>query len=316
MNTMPNTKDQSETNFLKDFLHGYDFALNLQESKSTDEGALTERPHSPASKTALRGIDRKAAQDLHNSVQGGNKRSKALMQNIEKGLVQQREGDAGYQWWKDERTFRMPSRDGVFSEATAYIHEEMMRNAESPDLAYMRGRNAKGGLLAEGDSLLRFGLKVRGEGPWDHKNTLRWGIPNPGQVHRFKGTSAEWFYNPDDDSRYFFDVFSNIHYGYVGLAAGYPEDVLLDAAGFAQGRSEAGNKRAEAFRRGHPIQNGGHTAYRGIAWGHRGWDDPPDQAAVLLGMHLYKNYGSDLTKEDLDFELRNWAGIQKMRSER
>ncbi len=309
---MTNMKNQDETDFMKDFLHGYGFALDLQKSSPASE----DNQIKPPVQTALRGLSAEVAQDLHKSAQAGNQRSNILLQNIDKGLTQQREGDAGYQWWKDKKTFRMPTRDGALSEATSYIHDEMMRNASSQELSVMRRLNEEGGVLSEGSSLVKFGLKVRGEGPWDHKYTLRWGLPNAGQVHSFKGKSAEWFYNPDEDSSYFFDVFSNIHYGYVGLAAGYPEDVLLDAAGLAQGRSKSGIKRAREFRRSHPIPNDGHTAYRGMTWGHRGWDDPPDQAAVLLGMHLFRNYGSDLTKEDLDFELRNWSGIHKVKKER
>jgi len=282
------------------------------QNTAVDDG--TKPAHAPGARTALRGLDLNVVQDLHNSAQAGNKRSKALMQNIQKGLAQQRNGDSGSQWWKDPRTFRVPEPpDGVFGEAASYIYEEMMRNSRSTALVGIRRLNEPGTFVGEAEGLLRFRRKVKGNGPWDHKRTLRRGGENKGQTHPFKGTSAKWFYSPDSNDRYLFDVFSNIHYGYVGMAAGYPEDVLLDAAGHVQARSEEGGRRVQEFREHHPEPKDRHTAYLRMGWGERGWDDPADQAAVRLGMHLYGQYGSDLTLDDLKFEMQHWNGINKVK---
>jgi len=320
--------------FMKDFLRGYGIAQELQAQDSVVVPFGRENParfgltgpmagegpaairRVPASSQANRlkgliGIPEKNAQDLHNSAKAGDKKAKALLQNLEKGLQLKKEGERGYGWWKDTRTFRMPMRHGKLSEATDYIYSEMITNLNSRTLESIKKRNAKGRSLGEAGGLLTFGSKVKGGGPWDHKRTLRRGLPNEGQVNSFKGTPAEWFYSPEEDARYFYDVFSNIHYGYVGAAAGYPNDVLLDAAGYVQERSETGKERVRKFRGAHTVPNDEHVAYLGMDWGDRGWDTPADQSAVRLGIHLYKNYGADLSRDDLEFEMRHWPGIYK-----
>ncbi len=68
--------------------------------------------------------------------------------------------------------------------------------------------------------------------------------------------------------RYRFDIWSNIHYGYVGRAAGFTPLELLAGAGWAHIR--ANGLKPELWR----------TFF----------DDPYDQAAIKLGMALYDEY--------------------------
>lgn len=327
-------KQQYGKDFMEDFLRGYGFAQDLQAQDPAAPPLGHEAPvrfglmgpfvdtlpgdagpgaaSSPASRLeGVIGLSTKNAQNLHESANSGDKKAQTLLQNLNKGRLLKKEGESGYGWWRDTKTFRMPIREGKLREATDYIYEEMIRNLTSPTLESIRRRNAKGGLKGTGGSLYSFGNKVRGGGPWDHKRTLRFGRPNDGQVHLFKGTPAEWFHSAEEDAKYFYDVFSNVHYGYVGAAAGYPVDVLLDAAGVVQKRSESGKERVRKFRESHAVPNDDHLAYLAIDWGDRGWDPPTDQAAVRLGIHLYQNYGADLQKNDLEFELRHWPGIYK-----
>lgn len=64
-------------------------------------------------------------------------------------------------------------------------------------------------------------------GPWDHKRIIA-RIFTPAvdcgtqEFHRYHGYV------------YFYDVWSNIHYGYVGRACGFSESELLDGAGLEQ----------------------------------------------------------------------------------
>ncbi len=60
-----------------------------------------------------------------------------------------------------------------------------------------------------------------GGGEWDHKPRIR---PVWGAFNRLGNSGDIWFY----------DIWSNIHYGYVGRAAGLPLEVLTSGAGRAQ----------------------------------------------------------------------------------
>lgn len=85
------------------------------------------------------------------------------------------------------------------------------------------------------------------------------------------------------DFVYFYDLWSNIHYGYVGTAAGFSESELLDGAG------------AEQFVS---------TLIKGklpkkTARGLRGWDDIPDRTSVAIGIELYKKDAKTISELDL-----------------
>jgi hypothetical protein len=64
---------------------------------------------------------------------------------------------------------------------------------------------------------------VVGCGIWDHKPKIRekWGVS---QLIDFTPL------NKPDQVNFYYDIWSNIHYGYVGLAAGFSETELVDSA--------------------------------------------------------------------------------------
>lgn len=97
--------------------------------------------------------------------------------------------------------------------------------------------------------------------PWDHKPILRRRF---GKVWHQLGRDYEFFY----------DIWSNIHYGYVGCAAGFSTAVLLGGAGLEQGVSDL-------VRGQLPQQRPG---VRGL----RSFDDASDQEAILIGVRLFK----------------------------
>ena len=109
-------------------------------------------------------------------------------------------------------------------------------------------------------------LDVRQDGPWDHKPKIRKQfhprVPNGEQVwHRL------------DQFDYFYDIWSNIHYGYVGIACGFSKSGLLDGAGLEQIGSDVLRGRMPSSRPG--VQ------------GARSYDDPSDQESILIGINLY-----------------------------
>jgi hypothetical protein len=107
-----------------------------------------------------------------------------------------------------------------------------------------------------------FAMKVRQGGPWDHKPKL----------DRLVGhsTSDPVFYTPIRGAeraghwRLRYDVWSNIHYGYVGRAYGIPRDILWYGQRYL----------------------GGHT-------------DEADNMSVSIGIKLRDRFGSGLTKAQL-----------------
>lgn len=111
---------------------------------------------------------------------------------------------------------------------------------------------------------------------WDHKPKLR---------KLFVGV-----YHKQGGYDYFYDIWSNIHYGYVGVVAGMSESELLDGAGAAQFLSDAATKAGELSRpeeeRVHP---GPHTT--ASPWYEpRSWDDVADRVSIQIGMRLARQH--------------------------
>ncbi|MNI66087.1 hypothetical protein D3C73_1216300 [compost metagenome] len=82
---------------------------------------------------------------------------------------------------------------------------------------------------------------------------------------------------------YFYDIWSNIHYGYVGIAGSLSESVLLDGAGVEQIGSDLYRyvQDSERFKGPHKTE--------GVE-GMRAWDDVPDRVSITIGINLYKEY--------------------------
>lgn len=134
---------------------------------------------------------------------------------------------------------------------------------------------------------LKWGLAVRpdipiiGPGKWNHKPKIRelfrkyavhrplraddpkdkW-VPSESHFHKYKGYD------------YFLDVWSNIHYAYVGLSIGFDEATLIDGSDSAQ-KATPGTK---------------------------GGDTKDDKTSINIGFALYKKFGKyaeRLTAQDI-----------------
>lgn len=127
-------------------------------------------------------------------------------------------------------------------------------------------------------ALLIWAAKVRQDGDWDHKPAVaaRFNLCNP-------GGSQHW--HRHGDRLYFYDVWSNLHYGYVGAAAGFSDAILLDGAGLEQ----IGSTLLRLQRPGRSPD---------VA-GLRAWDDPHDRAAITLGIGLYRRAPQQVDAQDL-----------------
>ncbi|MFJ2487848.1 polymorphic toxin type 44 domain-containing protein [Pseudomonas sp. NPDC087639] len=111
---------------------------------------------------------------------------------------------------------------------------------------------------------------------WDHKPKLR---------KLFVGV-----YHKQGAYDYFYDIWSNIHYGYVGVIAGMSESELLDGAGVAQLLSDAATKAGELSKpEAQRVHPGPHTT--ASPWyAPRSWDDVADRVSIQIGIKLAEQY--------------------------
>ena len=86
--------------------------------------------------------------------------------------------------------------------------------------------------LARLEAKTRWFLQVRANGPWDHKPILRQmyvAMSNPPGSY---GQLSRAFHFPirgDVFNEYYYDIWSNIHYGFVGRCAGFDATTLQEA---------------------------------------------------------------------------------------
>lgn len=139
-------------------------------------------------------------------------------------------------------------------------------------------------------ALLSWALKVRQDGDWDHKPQIarRFNPRNPGGLQHWH------LYG---DTLYYYEVWSNLHYGYVGRAAGFSGSVLLDGAGAEQIVSTLGRLKR-------PQRSPGVS-------GMRAWDDAPDREAIKLGMDLHQTRADTVAAQDLLGAVLNSTAILK-----
>ena len=113
---------------------------------------------------------------------------------------------------------------------------------------------------------------------WDHKPKLR--AMYNGAVRHKQG-------NYD----YFYDIWSNIHYGYVGIAGGFSESVLLDGAGAEQIISDSVRKVEEILEKPEEKRERPGPRPTVSPWTElRSWDDVADRVSISIGAKLYRQY--------------------------
>nr|WP_221410121.1 polymorphic toxin type 44 domain-containing protein [Ornithobacterium rhinotracheale] len=143
-----------------------------------------------------------------------------------------------------------------------YIEQEIKKNTQSNIAGSIRyyasyeeyekrfkewkSRNILGQLLSqpEPQNLLKARIlwteRVFKNRPWDHKPIIRDNFKEFAIERReYSNVSKKYvtyksYFHKYGEYDYFYDVWSNIHYGYVGLSVGFSEDTLLDGADLAQ----------------------------------------------------------------------------------
>lgn len=184
----------------------------------------------------------------------------------------------------------------------AYIQGEMTTNAAGPDAVRLRrllgpslttfiptigpaiGAGGRAAAYREWVRLVRSGAV------WDHKPYI-------------SSTYGNWSEDPTYRREYFFDVWSNLHYGYIGKSVGFSQWELLNGAGAAQ----------VADGTNPPGYWGRRTERLGDADFLAAFDDPKDQAAIRLGITLWSTHGVSVSQSTILTAVRRQARVLSTR---
>ncbi|WP_447651809.1 polymorphic toxin type 44 domain-containing protein [Pseudomonas abietaniphila] len=183
-------------------------------------------------------------------------------------------------------------------ELASYVAYEMNRNINSPFVRQMQDLNSYDPAaetrkytelpfymrlgpgpdfysLALGKKAKAFAIwteRVGQDRPWDHKPKIR---------AAFGGI---WHKQGKYD--YFYDIWSNVHYGYVGRVAGFSESVLADGAGAEQIVSDSWGKVSDITKPSERRKHRGPQRAENVD-GLRAWDDDPDRISISIGIKLF-----------------------------
>jgi hypothetical protein len=160
-----------------------------------------------------------------------------------------------------------------FVDAERFIYDEMMRNKDSETVRaiqallrepkwYEFGRNYGNDINA---ALAMWASKVAPHQDWDHKPLLA-------QRYGLQKSDDFYFQQPGTDRQVYYDIYTNIHYGYVGRAAGIDRDTLMKGGSL------------------------GEAVLTGV-------NDDGDEITQTAGMDLYDKYGASLTEEQFHREV-------------
>jgi uncharacterized Zn-binding protein involved in type VI secretion len=185
-------------------------------------------------------------------------------------------------------------------ELAAYIAGEMNRNIKHPSVLRMKEL-----ISYDSDAAAK---KFR-ELPWYARlagppnfNTIAWTKKLEAMAIWTKqvGQNMEWDHKPKLEAmyngvvrhkqgqyEYYYDIWSNIHYGYVGIAGGLSESVLLDGAGAEQIVSDSARKVAEMTKSKEERILPGPRPTASPWTELRSWDDVADRVSISIGIKLY-----------------------------
>lgn len=123
-----------------------------------------------------------------------------------------------------------------FDKVLEYIYQEMITNMRSQVVKDIKAALDKSNTLY---AYFLWWKMVNDNSTWDHKPKLE---------KKFKLKESDDYYLPirgDTEHEYFYDIWSNIHYGFVGSAAGFDADTLhkyAESGGAGAGKSDEGDK--------------------------------------------------------------------------
>lgn len=195
------------------------------------------------------------------------------------------------EWIVEEIQTNVESEDGQrIKRQNAYSAQEAMarwqREAETLNSVQRLARNmARPNFMqterhARRAALISWAQLVRPNGVWDHKQYFDPTVdPERGRKFATLGITTRRHHHKYKGYEYYYDIWSNIHYGYVGRYIGFSEDALLDGAGLAQ-RIDDFIKPSRS-----PIDR---SDLNGEV--QRRFDDVTDHLSVRLGISLFERF--------------------------
>ncbi|MBT2786385.1 MULTISPECIES: polymorphic toxin type 44 domain-containing protein [unclassified Halomonas] len=194
------------------------------------------------------------------------------------------------EWIVEEIQVNVESEDGQrIKRQNAYNAQEAMdrwrREAESLNSAQRLARNmARPKFMqierhARRAALASWAWLTMPGGVWDHKQYFDPRVdPERGRQFETSGETTRRHHHKYQGYEYFYDIWSNIHYGYVGRYIGFSEDALLDGAGLAQFASDVAEFKMP--------ENRSNTNGEGF----RRFDDDTDYLSVRLGISMFERF--------------------------
>ena len=164
---------------------------------------------------------------------------------------------------------------------TGELSNQLKRVFDKADASIMQISNKTGQPIAGANHRNRSKItaaelwigQVNTEKPWDHKNKIRKKFKTVA-VHRPLPSDqwSETFYHKYKEYDYYIDIWSNIHYGYVGRSVGFTANELLTGSNIAQYVSNAVQREISG-------------------------DTTDDKTAIKIGIELYEkhNLSKDIT---------------------
>ncbi|MFB6836242.1 ricin-type beta-trefoil lectin domain protein [Streptomyces sp. NPDC056361] len=146
--------------------------------------------------------------------------------------------------------------------AEAYMYAEITRNLQSDAVGNMRDLNTSWMPMSMGMATIEWIGLVRAGAEWDHK-------PKIEKMMHLRTNPDYYFIVPGTGEEAFYDVWSNVHYGFVGMAAGFGEG---------------------------DLEGGASSAFPGASF-FNGGTDAGDIVSVRQGIEMFKKYGTGMTQE-------------------
>ena len=157
-----------------------------------------------------------------------------------------------------------------------------------------------GGTVLEGSALYEFAQQVKNGARWDFKDEI--GIKlGPGITLCSGGTC----YNDIE-----YSVPGNIHFAYIGGAAGFFGVEIQAGAAWAEVHDPAHDPNSDEWV-GPYVPPEIREMIGATPWDPSTWnfgDEPLDHEAVTLGVKLWENYGYGMTRSQFESELAGYIG--------
>ena len=179
-----------------------------------------------------------------------------------------------------------------------YIYGEMMTNLESQEFEFIKDKldlleqektwrdvlDWSNDFKEVGKGYYKWYELVKSKGNWDHKEYI---LEN----------YSDWSCDLLKQDMYQYNIWSNIHYGYLGLAVGFKEWELLKGAGLARAKQGFDNVSEEYWK----------NCFQKIIKGDflPDFDDSREQTSIKIGFELWKDHSENLKKEHLITAIRN-----------